>query len=90
MGVSIGDYVMFKRDIINEQLLIEFGTSGVLLSYKVVEIEDVHNTATIQPDFSYPFTVPIQHVEHRPKDYNPDELVAKLAGKINSFERCTS
>ena len=90
MGVSIGDYVIFKRDIINEQFLIEFGTSGAFLSYKVVEIEYEDNTATIQPDFGYPFTVPIQHVEHRPKDYSPDELVAQLADKINSFEHCES
>jgi hypothetical protein len=90
MGVSIGDYVIFKRDIINEQFLVEFGTSGAFLSYKVVEIEDVNNTAKLQPEFGYPFTVPIQHVEHRQKDYNPDELVAQLAGKINSFEHCES
>ncbi|OUX87081.1 MAG: hypothetical protein CBB95_09645 [Alteromonas sp. TMED35] len=88
MGVSVGDHVIFKREVINKQFLVEFGTSGAFLSYKVVGIED--NAVTLQPDFGYPFKVPINDVERRPTDYDPDKLVADLADRINAFEHFTS
>ena len=84
MGVSIGDDVIFKREVINEHFLVEFGTSGAFLSYKVVEVED--NAITLQPEFGYPIKVPINDVEHRPKDFDPDKLVAELADRIHAFE----
>lgn len=85
MGISVGDHVIFKREVINKQFLVEFGTSGAFLSYKVVGIED--NAVTLQPDFGYPFKVPINDVEHRPKDFDPDRMVAELADIINPFEQ---
>ena len=84
MNISLGDHVIFKREVINKQFLVEFGTSGAFLSYKVVGIED--NEVTLQPDFGYPFNVPINDVEHRPKDFDPDKLVAELADRIHAFE----
>ena len=51
---------------------------------KVVEVED--NTITLQAEFGYPIKVPINDVEHRPKDFDPDKLVAELADRIHAFE----
>ena len=80
-----GDEVIFKREKLSKEWLIEFGTSAVYLTYTVkVQIRD---KVFINGPIGLSFDVDADSIELVPDDFEQANAITPFVGVINELER---
>lgn len=85
MKFSPGDEVIFKREKITKEMLSEFGTSAVYLSYKVTR--QLENVVFIKSKIGFEFDVSVDDIELKPRDFNQVQAIAPFLDTINKLEK---
>lgn len=79
-----GDEVIFKREKLSKEWLIEFGTSAVYLTYKVTTV--LGKRVFIKPYYGLAFEVDIDDIEIKPASFNQAKVIQPFIKIINELE----
>jgi|TARA_A200000113_G_scaffold223355_1_gene238780 hypothetical protein len=82
--IKVGDEVIFKREKLTKEWLIEYGTSSAYLTYTVSKQEG--SKVFISSPFGFPFDVDIGDIERVPNDFEQTNAMTPFMDDINTLE----